>query len=163
MLWPVDMPQELQGIKDQLLDIEGGKGGGGTGGWRGGDAVCDLPLTIRRCQSLHNTENSAPSHVERPRSLSSSLSTHGSVRLHSAESEPTKVHSLQVPEPRSPPPSPTLRSDRKKERKKKNYIPVRLILMSSPKLCVSELSHPWIMQSLLPRHAFINTRSWRNI
>ena len=33
--------------------------------------------------------------------------------------------------------------------------------MSSPKLCVSELFHPRIMQSLLPRHAFINTRSWR--
>lgn len=49
-----------------------GKGGGGEGGY----ASFDLPLIIRRCQSLYNREKSAPSHVEYPRSLSSSLSTH---------------------------------------------------------------------------------------
>lgn len=47
----------------------------------------DLPLIIRHCQSLHNTENAAPSHVEYPRSLSASLSTHGLMCLYSTESK----------------------------------------------------------------------------
>lgn len=52
-----------------------------------GDARYDLPLIIGHSQSLHNTENSAPSHVEHPRSLSSSPSTHGFMCLYSAKSE----------------------------------------------------------------------------
>lgn len=71
---------------NQLFSLQGGKGGiGGVMG--GGDAIYDLPLIIRRCQSLHNTENSAPSHVEYPRSLSSSLSTHGLMCLYGTESK----------------------------------------------------------------------------
>lgn len=61
--------------------------GRGAGVNRGGGSSYDLPLIIRHCQSLHNTKNSAPSHVEHPRSLSSSLSTHGLMCLYSTESK----------------------------------------------------------------------------
>lgn len=53
----------------------------------GGDVSSDPPLIIRRCQSLHNTENSAPSHVEHPRSLTWWLSTHGFMCLYCTESK----------------------------------------------------------------------------
>ena len=58
------------------------RGGEGEGG-----VLLILPLIslIRRCQSLHNTDISAPSLAEHPRSPS--RSTHGSLRLQGAESE----------------------------------------------------------------------------
>lgn len=52
--------------------MRGRGAGGGSANWED-----DPPLIIGRCQSLHNTENSAPTHAEHPRSLSSWLSTHG--------------------------------------------------------------------------------------
>lgn len=52
-----------------LLYIQGKGEGVGTGVIGGDDASYDLPLIIGHCQSLHNKENSAPSHVEHPRSL----------------------------------------------------------------------------------------------
>lgn len=62
-----------------------GRGGGlGVGRWANWQD--DLPLIIGGCQSLHNTENSAPSHAEHPRSPSSWLSTHGSNCAHCGES-----------------------------------------------------------------------------
>lgn len=61
-----------------------GWGGRGVGRWANWED--DLPLIIGGCQSLHNTENSAPSHAEHPRSPSSWLSTHGFNCAHCGES-----------------------------------------------------------------------------
>lgn len=61
--------------------MEGGLGVGRRANWED-----DLPLIIGGCQSLHNTENSAPSHAEHPRSPSSWLSTHGFNCAHCGES-----------------------------------------------------------------------------
>lgn len=60
------------------------RGGWGVGRWANWED--DLPLIIGGCQSLHNTENSAPSHAEHPRSPSSWLSTHGFNCAHCGES-----------------------------------------------------------------------------
>lgn len=100
----------------------GGEGGAGGGAANWED---DPPLIIGRCQSLHNTENSAPSHAEHPRSLSSWLSTHGFSCAHRRKSKRRGVVKfileVQVQRP--------LRSDRTTSR--------CFRCASVPQLCVS--------------------------
>lgn len=88
-------------ITSKLFSLQGGKGVGVKG--KGGDVSSDPPLIIRRCQSLHNTENSAPSHVEHPRSLTWWLSTHGFMCLYYTESKQqggsTRSLSRSLPSP----------------------------------------------------------------
>lgn len=89
---------------------------------------------IRRCQSLHNREKSAPSHVECPRSTSSPLSTHdlkmSSKRKKYADLD-WEVH------PGSPDPVPPTGPSKKGKQTPKYYIPG--VLNANPKLSVAGL------------------------
>lgn len=99
--------------------MRGRGAGGGAANWED-----DPPLIIGRCQSLHNTENSAPSHAEHPRSLSSWLSTHGFNCAHCRKSNRKGVKFILEVQVNRP-----LRSDQTTSR--------CFRFTSVPKLCVS--------------------------